>query len=135
MTEHVTTPNETRPGRSKRWLQRLALLAASGVVACLFGEIVVLVAVGEQPKFPRHVVEAPWGLRYNDPHSSYRHKSADGTWWFRINGEGMRDDREFAHAKPAGTRRIVSLGDSFTIGYEVEREQTFSAVLERELSR
>jgi hypothetical protein len=32
-------------------------------------------------------------------------------------------------------KRIVSLGDSFTIGYEVALEDTFSHVLERELGR
>jgi hypothetical protein len=32
-------------------------------------------------------------------------------------------------------KRIVSLGDSFTIGYEVAFEDTFSRVLERELGR
>jgi hypothetical protein len=117
----------------RRWLRRLALLAAGLLTACLLGELAVLLLFGEQVKFPRHVVEAPWGLRYNDPNSSYRHKSADGSWRFRINGQGMRDDREFARAKPAGTRRIVSLGDSFTVGYEVDADQTFSAVLEREL--
>jgi lysophospholipase L1-like esterase len=99
----------------------------------LLGEVLVLLVFGEQVKFPRHVVAAPWGVRYNDPHSAYRHQSADGTWHFRINGQGMRDEREFAKTKPAGTKRILSLGDSFTIGYEVHAHETFSAVLEHEL--
>jgi hypothetical protein len=81
------------------------------------------------------VVEAPWGLRYNDPGSKYRHKSADGTWWFRINRQGMRDNRDFSYKKPDGVKRIISLGDSFTIGYQVDVDQTFSAVLERELQK
>lgn len=118
----------------KPWLMGPVALAFGCIVAFAMVEGLVLLLFGEQVKFPRHVVEAPWGLRYNDPGSEYRHKSSDGTWQFRINQQGMRDDREFAHEKPAGVKRIVSLGDSYTIGYEVDADETFSAVLERELA-
>src|SRR5262249_44912878 len=37
------------------------------------------------------------------------------------------------YEKPPGVQRIVVLGDSFAIGYEVDVEQTFAMVLEREL--
>ena len=117
----------------KSWLMGFAALVLGCIVAFAIVEGLVLLVYGEQVKFPRHVVEAPWGLRYNDPGSEYRHKSADGTWHFRINQEGMRDDREFSYDKPSGVKRIISLGDSFTIGYEVNVDQTFSAVLERQL--
>jgi hypothetical protein len=118
----------------KSWLMGLAALVLGTLVAFAIVEGLVLLLYEEQVKFPRHVVEAPWGLRYNDPGSEYRHKSADGTWQFRINQQGMRDDRDFAYEKPPGVMRIVSLGDSFTIGYEVDVDRTFSAVLERELT-
>jgi lysophospholipase L1-like esterase len=121
--------------RVRAFLLRLAALAIGLLAAALLAELAVTLILGEQVKFPRHVVEAPWGLRYNEPGSRYRHRSADGTWFFRINQEGLRDDREFRHEKPPGTKRIVSLGDSFTIGYEVDVEQTFSRVLERELTK
>ena len=71
---------------------------------------------GEQPKFPWHVVEAEWGLRYNEPEARYRHKSADVNIRFRINAQGMRADHDYSYSKPEGVKRIVSLGDSFTIG-------------------
>jgi len=108
-------------------------LCVGGIVAWLILEAGVLAFSGEQPKFPRRVVGAPFGLRINEPNAVYRHKSADTTVWFRINAEGMRDDRDFPREKPIGVKRIVSLGDSFTIGYEVEGDETFSAVLERKL--
>ncbi len=120
--------------RLPRWLRGLLALAFGLVVAGLLAEGLVLLVLGEQVKFPRHVVEAPWGLRYNDPGSSYRHKSPDVNIRFHINGQGMRADRDFAYAKPAGVKRILSLGDSFTIGYEVKGDETFSSVLERELN-
>ncbi len=119
--------------RSKKTLKRLAVLAAALVMACLLAEGIVLLFLGEQVKFPRHVVGADFGLRINQPDSQYRHKSPDVCVWFRINSKGMRADLEYPYEKPAGVRRILSLGDSFTIGYEVEVEDCFTSVLERTL--
>jgi hypothetical protein len=47
-----------------------------------------------------------------------------------INSKGLRD-REFAYEKPAGTSRILVLGDSFTCGYGVDADETYAKVLER----
>ncbi len=49
-----------------------------------------------------------------------------------INSLRLRG-REITEAKPAGTRRVVVLGDSYTFGVFVEDHETYSAVLEREL--
>lgn len=119
--------------RLRSFLKVALLLTISLCVSGLLVEAVVLLALGEQPKFPRHVVGAPFGIRYNEPHGAYRHKSADVTVYFRINGQGMRDDREFSYDKPAGTKRIVVLGDSYTIGYEVAQDATYASVLENRL--
>jgi lysophospholipase L1-like esterase len=112
----------------------VALVGFALVASLALLEIGVRVAVGEQPKFPRRVVGAPFGLRINEPGAHYRHASADVDVEFRINGQGLRADRDYPYAKPPGVRRIVSLGDSYTVGYEVENEETFSQVLERELA-
>jgi hypothetical protein len=114
-------------------LSSILLLGVALAISALLAEASVRLLLGEQVKFPRHVVGAPWGLRFNEPLAAYRHKSPDVTVWFRINQEGMRADRAYGYEKPAGVKRIVSLGDSFTIGYEVNAEDTFSSVLEREL--
>jgi len=119
----------------RRWRARMAALAAGLIVGALLAEALVLLVAGEQPKFPRHVVRAPWGLRYNEPGARYWHRSADITVEFRINAQGMRSDRDVPFAKPPGVRRIVSLGDSFTIGYEVDVAACFSTVLGDELGR
>jgi hypothetical protein len=124
------------PARAKgnpNWWPKLVALGSSVLVSLMLAEVLVLLVMGEQPKFPRHVVQAPWGLRYNDPGSSYRHKSADITTYFRINHQGMRSDRDFGYEKPPGVTRIVSLGDSFTIGFEVDADKCFSSILEAEL--
>jgi len=117
----------------RRTVFAVTALFTSLVIGALVLEIGVLLIFGEQPKFPRRVVGAPFGLRINEPNAVYRHKSADVTIWFRINSQGMRADRDFARQKPPGLKRIVALGDSFTIGYEVANEETFSSVLERSL--
>lgn len=117
----------------KRWRRIALALLAGCVVSAFTAEGLVLLTMGEQPKFPRHVVESDFGLRINEPNARYRHKSADVNVRFRINSRGLRADQEYSYDKPPGVRRIVSLGDSFTIGYEVEVEETFSAVLEAHL--
>ena len=52
----------------------------------------------------------------------------------KINGSGMRDDREYLVEKPAGVYRVAILGDSFAESMQVPLEQTFSKLLERELA-
>lgn len=50
-----------------------------------------------------------------------------------INSDGFRD-REFELAKPAGTQRIVCVGDSYTYGWGVALEDSFPKQLEKRLS-
>ncbi len=49
-----------------------------------------------------------------------------------INSKGLRGP-EYDYAKPAGARRVLLLGDSFTEGYTVEEGQTVRARLEAAL--
>lgn len=57
----------------------------------------------------------------------------EGEAYVRISSAGLRD-REHATTKPAGVVRIVVLGDSYAEALQVPMEQTFWAVLERELN-
>jgi lysophospholipase L1-like esterase len=47
----------------------------------------------------------------------------------RINGAGFRDDVDYPEGRPAGTFRIVLLGDSFTFAGKVALENTLAKVL------
>jgi len=58
---------------------------------------------------------------------------ADNALVNHINSHGLRGD-EFAPLKPAGTVRILGVGDSFTFGAGVREEDTFLARLERDLN-
>jgi len=49
-----------------------------------------------------------------------------------VNGHGLRDP-ERGYEAPAGTRRVLALGDSFLEGYTVPLGQTVTQVLERGL--
>lgn len=50
------------------------------------------------------------------------------------NSKGFRSVREYGYKKPANTIRVLSLGDSFTAGYRVGQEQTYSHLLEKALN-
>jgi hypothetical protein len=120
-------------------IKNLLVLAVSTLVTLAAGEIVVRALLKEQTvMFPRYHTDYRYGrylLRGTRPNAEFRHSSVDGTWRFVTNSRGFRDQREFDYAKPAGTLRVLSLGDSHTLGYEVRQEATFSAVLERSLAR
>jgi hypothetical protein len=119
----------------RRFLGSAALVAASTLFALLAGEVVVRVLYRDtMVMFPRYHTDYRYGrytLRGIRPNAEYRHASVDGTWTYVTNSRGFRDTREFAYEKPAGTLRVLSIGDSHTQGTEVRQEATFSAVLER----
>ena len=52
---------------------------------------------------------------------------------YRTNALGFRDD-EFPLQRPAGERRVIAIGDSFTFGIGVPLEATWSQVVERGLT-
>ncbi|MEO1368014.1 MAG: SGNH/GDSL hydrolase family protein [Acidobacteriota bacterium] len=71
-----------------------------------------------------------------DPHTGFLHKP-DSVGHYPggkafINGLGHRDD-EAARRKADGVFRILVLGDSFTVGANVEQDEPYAQVLERRL--
>lgn len=52
----------------------------------------------------------------------------------RVNSLGFRG-REVTIEKPDGARRVLMLGDSFTMGKGVQDDETFSLLIERRLNR
>lgn len=88
-----------------------------------------------QAVMPRYITGTSWGIRGNIPNARYRHHTPEVDVEYRINDEGMRDDRHFPRDKPPGTCRIALFGDSFFVGYELELADTFGARLEADLRR
>ena len=58
----------------------------------------------------------------------------EGRAYVRINNAGLRD-REHDLEKPPGTIRIAVLGDSYAAALQVEMENAFWSVMERELEK
>ena len=119
----------------KRSLANTALAALAFAVALCASEAVVrLLYKDETVLFPRYHTDYRYEryvIRGIRPNVRFQHTSVDGSWTFITNSRGFRNTKEFAYDKPAGTLRILSLGDSQTQGYEVAQDATFSAVAER----
>src|SRR5262249_1431354 len=106
----------------------IGLLVAEFGTRLIFGDTIVL--------FPRYFTAAHYDgltLRRLIPNSTFWHTSIDGHWEFRTNAQGFRDDEDYTYDKPAGTRRVLVLGDSHTQGFEVRQSSTFAKVLEHRL--
>ncbi len=52
---------------------------------------------------------------------------------YRANAMGARADREYEARPPDGVLRVATYGDSFTLGEEAEIQDTWQAILEREV--
>ncbi len=54
---------------------------------------------------------------------------------WQINTQGFRNDYDVAGGAHPGVLRILSMGDSFAAGYRLNQEETYSWLLEHELSQ
>lgn len=97
-----------------------------------FGEAFVRV-LAPVPVMPRYVTGAPYGVRMGMAHMRFQQTTEETRAEIRTNGRGIRADREIPYEKPAGTCRILLLGDSLLVGYEVDLEDSFAYLLERRL--
>jgi lysophospholipase L1-like esterase len=74
------------------------------------------------------------GIRYV-PGAVWRFRHPEYSAEYAINADGFRDAKSHPTPKPAGTRRVLLLGDSFTFGQGVNYEDAWPVVAERELER
>lgn len=118
-------------------LINLALLAGMTCICLIICEVAArLLMHNTVVLFPRNFTEAHYEgvtLRRLIPNATFWHTSVDGSWQFRTNAQGFRDDENYKHEKPPGQRRILMLGDSQTQGFEVRQAATFAKRLERRL--
>lgn len=125
------------------WRLRLILMSFSLLVALGMAEIVLRRATGSPAAGATRRVEGPDAIVRHDPllgwspipRSRAWHEAPEFRVPLRINGHGFRADREYSYQPPPGVQRIVAVGDSYTFGHGVEVDQTFLALLERELDR
>jgi len=57
-----------------------------------------------------------------------------GTVSWRNNAQGFRRSEDTPEEPAPGVVRVLSMGDSFTAGYRVDQEETFSRLLEKDLA-
>jgi hypothetical protein len=126
--------------RRRQLLLNLALAAASALVGLVVLEGVARVALSGQGG-GKERDEASLYMEH-DPRRGWRHRAGARATYERreyttevaINARGLRGP-ERDYAAPAGTFRVLALGDSFVEGYTVPEEQTVTHVLEASLAR
>jgi len=122
----------------KRLIVNLVVLVIGVLVALLIAEVALRALKGRHPiatarygKIPNVTQRGtylPWELkpgavdRQLDPYGEFDCE-------FRINSAGLRDD-EIRPVKPPGTKRILMLGDSMTVGWGVEESECFAGRLD-----
>lgn len=117
-------------------LRKMALRLVKTLITCAWVIVaaeIFLRVFHPVPVIPRYVMAGSYGIRVNRPNMKYWHRSADFKIQIRTNSKGIRADKEIPYDKPPGVKRIVILGDSFGMGYEVNLEDSFTYRLERNL--
>ncbi len=122
----------------KRLLLPLVFVCSGVLFALLLLEFAVRVLFSHQiVLFPRYVVAKSYGeysIRSIMPSITYIHTSIDGRWKFTINSNGFRNYVDYNYDK-GNKLRVLCIGDSHTLGYEVGQDQTYAAVIEKYLQQ
>jgi hypothetical protein len=97
------------------------------VVSLICGALVLegglrLMGRGPKPTINRFDPTTGWSKK---PGAVGHRKTPEFDVTYKINELGLRDSDTTAYAKPAGTYRVLFLGDSFTLGYTVEEHDLF----------
>ncbi len=116
-----------RPSRLKNALKNLALFGFTLLLCVGLTELALrILGYGNVEIYEPHP-QLYWRLKPNqDCFTKIDRKPV------HVNSHGTRG-REFSSAKPAGTRRIVSLGDSRTFGWGLSEAETYSDLIEKQL--
>jgi lysophospholipase L1-like esterase len=109
-----------------RWVPPLLVLSVTLLISILVLEAAVRII--EPKKVLRESFERPDPVFHHRfiPNASGFYKSLEFNVSYSINSLGLRD-REMSRKKPAGTKRVLMLGDSFTEGNGVEAKDAFPA--------
>lgn len=114
-----------------RPLRTLAEWIAILLATALVGELVTRIA-GVRPLTPGALVwrhHERWGW-HHEPNARDLFVKLGFEQEIEINSRGLRE-REIPYDKPDGVRRILVIGDSAAVAFEVAPEERFTAVAER----
>lgn len=117
--------------RRPRWQKRAMLLAGSVGLMLLAAELFLRVVGAGVPPGLIYDFDPLLGMRLSTNFAGWQRR--EGEVWVTTNRFHQRDhDRPLA--KPAGTFRIAILGDSYAEAQQVEIDEAFWSVAERELA-
>lgn len=122
-----------RPGLLARLGQAILITAISIVVPLLLIEVGLRLFAPQDTAVNVSEWDPLYGWR-NRPGARGFFRTREFRMEVRIDSLGLRDD-ETTWAKPAGTWRILGLGDSFAFGHGVAVDSCFLAVAERALDQ
>lgn len=120
-----------------RKLRNIFLKISLIIISCLIAFIIIELYIrifNAQSIIPRYVDTSPYGIRKNIGNVRGKMITSEYSHKLTTNSQGFRGTKEYSLKKPLNVYRIIVLGDSLTLGYGVEDEETFSAVLEKRLS-
>ena len=132
------TPNHVPPPAGPRGRGPLrALIEGAAVMAIALFVLLVLLEIGLRLFAPQPTAlnvsewDAEYGWR-NRPGARGFFRTPEFRMEVRIDSLGLRDE-ETTREKPAGTWRILGLGDSFAFGHGVAVDSCFFSIVERDL--
>jgi hypothetical protein len=114
----------------RKLLSATALIVFGVALALGVLDIAIRIVNRSYPYFYRYDAARGWALNPG-AQGEYRR---EGRAFLRINHDGFRGP-DYPRAKPPGVVRIAVLGDSYVEAMQVAEDKTFTAVIERTLSR
>jgi len=106
----------------------LAILVSLALALCVPEAALRLIGKGPAPSLHRFDRELGW---VKEPGRRITRSTSEFKATFEINEHGLRDDPGISLEPVPGRLRVLMLGDSFVLGYTVEREHLFVDQLER----
>jgi len=99
----------------------------------LFSEFIIrLLYKDSMVLFPRYHTDVKYGeftIRRVRPNMKYIHRSIDGNFDFVSNNKGFRNEEDIEYPKSDDEIRILCIGDSNILGYEVKQSQVITTVI------
>ncbi len=105
----------------------LCLVVSALLFLLLFEAGLRVAGLGPQATIHRFDPDTGWSKL---PNASVHRSTGEFDITVATNEQGLRDDPMPTRAKPDGTRRVLCVGDSFVLGYTVDRAHLFVDLLE-----
>ena len=128
----------------RTWAVNIGMIFASLFVGIAMAEVAVRIAdLKGLKKMPESTHAEFYPTFHTIPHPvrGWEYRANVSGWWtsegkayLEFNSHGIRGP-EITKAKPENTLRIAVLGDSFTSAVQVSYQQTFVAVMQKELEK